>query len=259
MGQELFNDGAHCCLVFRHLVGQEAVQANQILVCNHGQAALLDPGGDLTYAALAEVIGDYLRRQRGQLRYVIASHQDPDVIASVHRWLEDWPCRIVVPSLWERFVPHLLSLGKLADRLVPIPDGGLNLRLGQGRLQALPAHFLHAEGNFSLYDPISRILFSGDIGANFPPHGDLDAPVTRFEDIRPFMEGFHRRYMNANRACRYWVHMIRELEIDLLVPQHGRALQGSASLTAFLDWFEHLECGVDLVTQALYRRPVEEE
>ncbi len=83
----------------------------------------------------------------------------------------------MVPALWERFIPHFTRPGKLTDRTIAIPDAGLNLALGDIRLQALQAHFLHAEGNFSFYDPVSKILFSGDIGANLPPANTLDEPV----------------------------------------------------------------------------------
>lgn len=143
---------------------------------------------------------------------------------------------------------------KLANRVIQIPDTGLNLDLGNIRLQALPSHFLHAEGNFCFYDPLSNILFSGDIGANLPP-GDLDEPIRKLNDILPYMEGFHRRFMHSNRVCRFWVNMVRTLEVESIVPQHGRALVGKQVVAEFLDWLERLECGVDLITQDAYRVP----
>lgn len=252
MGQELYNDGSHICVVFRDLVTGDAVQANQVLIFDHNHAALIDPGGELTYTRLFMAISHYMNVKR--LDYVVASHQDPDVVASVNKWLVGTDCKVVVPALWERFIPHFTRPGKLADRIVTIPDAGLNLSLGDIRLQALPAHFLHAEGNYSFYDPVSRILFSGDIGANLPP-GDLDEPVKRLRDILPHMEGFHRRYMNSNKVCRYWVTMVRTLDVEAIVPQHGRAFIGKRVVVEFLDWLERLDCGVDLVTQDFYRVP----
>jgi len=46
-------------------------------------------------------------------------------------------------------------------------------------LVTLPAHFLHAEGNFQSYNPISKILFSGDMGANLCPVEDFDKPAPK--------------------------------------------------------------------------------
>jgi flavorubredoxin len=68
------------------------------------------------------------------------------------------------------------------------------------------------------------------------------------------MDGFHKRYMNSNKICRFWVNMVRQLDISMIVPQHGRALIGKA-ITEFLDYIENLECGIDLFTQENYRLP----
>ena len=131
------------------------------------------------------------------LDYVIASHQDPDIVASINKWLVGTDCKVVVPALWERFIPHFTRPGKLQDRMITIPDAGMRLTLGNIQLMALPAHFLHAEGNFQFYDPVSKILFSGDLGANLAL-SELDAPVTRISDVIDTMRPFHRRYMNSN-------------------------------------------------------------
>jgi len=252
MGQEIYNDGSHVCVVFRDLVGGEAIQANQFFIADHEHAALIDPGGELTYTGLFMAVSNYVNIRR--LDYVVASHQDPDIVASVNKWLVGTNCKVVVPALWERFIPHFTRPGKLSNRVIAIPDAGIGLSLGQIRLQALPAHYLHSEGNFSFYDPVSKFLFSGDIGANFP-HDRLDEPVTRLRKIVPYMEGFHRRVMNSNRVCRFWVNMVRTLDVEGIIPQHGRALMGRRVVREFLEWLEHLECGIDLVTQDAYRVP----
>jgi len=252
MSVELYNDGKHICVVFRDLVDGEAVQANQFLIYDHGHAALLDPGGELTYTRLFMAISHYMNVKK--LDYVIASHQDPDIVASVNKWVVGTECKVVVPALWERFIPHFTRPGKLTGRVVAIPDAGTNLSLGDIRIKALPAHFMHAEGNYSFYDPKSKILFSGDIGANLPP-GDLDKPVKQLAEIMPYMEGFHRRYMNSNKVARYWVNMIQELDVEAIVPQHGRAFFGKSVVNQFLNWVANMECGVDLMTQSNYRVP----
>jgi flavorubredoxin len=254
MSVELYNDGGHICTVFRDLVIGEAVQANQFLIYDHEHAALIDPGGEVTYTRLFMAISEYMDVKT--LDYVVASHQDPDAVASVNKWLVGTDCRVVVPALWERFIPHYTRPGKLKGRLLTIPDTGTNLELGSFRLVALPAHFLHAEGNFSFYDPISKILFSGDIGANFPP-GDLDTPVETLKDIMLYMEGFHRRYMNSRKVCRYWANMIRELDVEAIIPQHGRGFIGAEIVDEFLGWIENLDCGVDLMTQEHYKIPLD--
>jgi flavorubredoxin len=54
--------------------------------------------------------------------------------------------------------------------MVVIEDKGGTIRFRDGvELKIIPAHFLHSTGNFTLYDPISKILFSGDIGVSVFP------------------------------------------------------------------------------------------
>ncbi len=100
------------------------------------------------------------------LKYVFASHQDPDIITSLPRWLMHSDCKVVTSKLWTRFLPHLVSSfvsGKmnksLVDRLVEIPDEGAKVRLGKGMITAVPAHFLHSVGNFHFTIRISKSCF----------------------------------------------------------------------------------------------------
>jgi flavorubredoxin len=249
---ELFNNGTHICVAFRDLVRGEAVQANQFFIYDNQHAALIDPGGELTYTALFMAMSDYINVKN--LDYVIASHQDPDIVASLNKWMVGTNCKVVCPEIWSRFIPHFTRPGKTKGRIHSIPDAGSTLSLGSIQLQAIPAHFMHGEGNFQFYDPVSHILFSGDLGANLCPPEDLDKPVTAIDQIMPYMEGFHRRYINSNKVCRFWANMVRGLDIDKIVPQHGRHFEGKA-VGQFIDWIEGLECGVDLMTQDNYVLP----
>lgn len=66
--------------------------------------------------------------------------------------------------------------------------------------------FLHSVGIFHFYDPISKILFSGDVGASMSDK-DHDKPVEDFSEHVKIMEGLHKRYMVSNTACRHWSDM----------------------------------------------------
>lgn len=259
MGIELYNDGEHACLMFNDLVDDEAdhaVQANQFLIVTNGEGALIDPAGNMTYNALIVAMSRFFHYKR--LKYVFASHQDPDIVASLNRWLMNTDCTLYVSRLWERFVPHFCTTNRSAGRVKGIPDQGMRIALGVTDILALPAHFLHAEGNFQFYDTRSKILFSGDMGASLVHPRDIERPITSKQEFLahlPNMEGFHRRYMVSNKVCRYWANMVRGLEVDMLVPQHGRYFKGKEAVNAFLDWIQDLSCGIDLFTQDHYRIP----
>lgn len=256
MAIELFNNGQHLCLMFDDLVddtNNSAVQSNQFLIVDHGHGALLDPGGNMTYNALLTEMGNYFPPR--QLQYILASHADPDIIASVNKWMIHSDCKVLISSLWVRFVPHFCGMGNAEGRVEGIPDAGMDIRLGECMIKAVPAHFMHSEGNFQFYDPVSKILFTGDMAASIVHHHEADMPVEDFKAHIPLMEGFHSRYMVSNKICRYWANMVRQLDVESIVPQHGRMLKGKKVVNEFLDWIENLPCGVDLMTQDNYRLP----
>jgi len=256
MAIELFNNGKHMCLMFDDLSdegGDVAVQSNQFLIVDHGHGALIDPGGNMTFNGLLMGMMEYFPTKN--LDYILASHADPDIIASINKWMIHTECKVSISSLWTRFVPHFCTAGNTEGRILSIPDEGMCFPLGECTIKAIPAHFMHSEGNFQFYDPISKILFSGDMGASLVSHTDADTPVTDFKAHLKYMEGFHRRYMISNKICRFWVAMVRELDVEMIVPQHGKSFKGKQMVNQFLDWIEQLPCGVDLMTQESYRIP----
>ena len=256
MSDILFDTGEHKVTLFTDMVtGDEGVQCNQLLICHDHHAALFDPGGQLTFQPLQLAIADVCSMK--ELDYVIASHQDPDIISSLDRWLMFSKARILISRLWERFLPHLVPdyRGEEGEsRIIPIPDQGMDIELGNSIIKALPAHFLHSVGNFNFYDPVSKILFSGDIGASMLETEQVK-PVDDFPTHIASMQGFHERYMVSNQVCRLWVKMVRELDIEIIVPQHGRPFVGKAMIDQFLDWFSDLKCGIDLMTSSNYKAP----
>ena len=58
--------------------------------------------------------------------------------------------------------------------------------------------------------------------------------------------------MGSKKATRLWAAGVRELDVEMIVPQHGKAFVGKAIITQFLDWISELECGIDLLTADNY-------
>ena len=244
----LFDSGAHKNLLLEDLDAGLSVQANQHLIIHDGEGMLLDPGGHKVYNRVLSTTMAELRG--GNLRYLFLSHQDPDIVAASNGWLMTTDADAYCSALWTRFIPHF-GLDRLVEkRLKPIPDEGMVLELKGARFLLLPAHFLHSPGNFQVYDCTSKILYSGDLGASlgmtYREVGDFDAHLQ-------YMEGFHRRYISGSKAMRVWAAMVRQLDIQLIAPQHGAFFKGPAMVKRFVDWCDTLECGVDLLKP--YRIP----
>ncbi|HFQ14023.1 MAG TPA: MBL fold metallo-hydrolase [Gammaproteobacteria bacterium] len=240
MKSSKIHDDRHQWIVFGRDPGKpdSIIDTNQYMVKAGEQALLLDPGGTEIFAPMLTAVLEHVRIE--QITDIFASHQDPDIISSLGLWEEAVPeGRLHTPWLWEGFLRHF---GSQKMTFVPIPDEGGVITLGGLELQLIPAHYLHASGNFHVYDPEARILMSGDVGAALEAPG---APmfVEDFIEHIGKMKMFHQRWMPSNRAKQNWIERVRKLDIEIMAPQHGRLFRGD-DVQRFLDWFEALEVGV---------------
>lgn len=235
----IWEEGAHSWRVIardperpNHLV-----DTNEYLISDGATSLLTDPGGQEVFPAVFSALSEAC--DPSSVKALFASHQDPDVISSLALWLDFNPAlRCYTSWLWCGFIPHF---GGDAQTLIPIPDEGMSLQVGEVSLRAVPAHHLHSAGNHHLFDPRAKLLFSGDVGAALLPPGaglfveDFDAHIRH-------AEGFHRRWMGSNEAKNDWCRRARALEPRMLCPQHGAIYRGD-DVQRFLDWFEALEVG----------------
>lgn len=247
--RNLYDKDGHLFVLLEGYGHGEMVPTNQALIYNGGEAILLDPGGHKVHYDLMSEVSSLI--PINDLKYLFFSHQDPDIVAAANAWLMLTDAVGYISELWLRFIPHFGVDELLISRLRGIPDEGMRLPLGGTELVLLPAHFLHSAGNFQLYDPLSKTLFSGDLGASIAP-GYVD--VTDFDAHVPHMEGFHNRYMPSDKACRYWAEMVRKLDIERIVPQHGAIFPDRDTSNRFIDWVEGLPAAVDVIKDS-YRIP----
>ncbi len=250
-GKILHYAESHKVFLFEELTPASAVQANQFAILHKDEAMLLDPGGHKVQSALFSDLSVLFPVK--QIKYIFLSHQDPDIVASVNYWLMTTEAKALISKLWTRFLPHFGLDTKLENRLIPIDDKGMRFTLGGDcDLMILPAHFLHSPGNFQIYDPVSKILFSGDLGASL---GQDYVFVEDFDAHIKYMEPFHKRYMASGKIMKLWAKMVRQLDIEIIAPQHGAVFKGKEMVNRFIDWIENLECGVDLMSEENYTLP----
>jgi flavorubredoxin len=238
----LFSEGSHRWMLF----GQDpealeaTVDTNQVVICADQSTMLLDPGGMEIFPSFMGALVHEL--EMTTVRHIFLSHQDPDVGSALPLWRQVCPrgTAIYAPQLWTSYIAHFDA----AARFTPIPDEGMDVAFSpQVTLRFLPAHYMHSSAAFCVYDPRARMLFSGDIGAALvPPQERSGIWVRNFADHVPYMTGFHRRYLGSREARDAWVAMVRQLNVDMLVPQHGLAFQGQ-DVTRFLDWLSSLSLG----------------
>ena len=266
MGKVLFDNGSHKCIVFDDIMRDSElkggdIQSNQFLII-HGDAGgyeeglLFDPGGSKLIQPLHQRLKSHVSTNR--IKKIVLSHQDPDTGAGAAQWMmfTNTTTKIYVSDLWVRFIPHFSRSDFAQEVFVPVPDKGMRIDHNGAEIILLPAHFLHSPGNFQLYDTASKILFSGDLGTSIMSGENTFGPVVDFEAQVKYMEGFHKRYLASEKACRLWAQMVRKLDIEAIVPQHGeRYFEGKKTVNKFIDWIENLKCGVDLFSNESYAVP----
>ena len=247
--RQLYNRDGHQFVLLEGFGHGEMVPTNQAVIHNGDEAMLLDPGGHKVHYDLMNEVSAMV--PMNQLKYLFFSHQDPDIVAAANAWLMLTDAVGYISELWIRFIPHFGVDELLIPRLKGIPDEGMRLPLGNTEVVFLPAHFLHSVGNFQVYDSTSKTLFSGDLGASIAP-GYVE--VSDFDAHVPYMEGFHNRYMPSATANRNWAAMVRELDIERIVPQHGAIFADAAMSARFIDWVEQLP-GAAQVMSGVFRVP----
>ena len=251
----LYDDGVHKCIKFGDLTDGGEIQSNQFLIIHNRRGVLIDCGGYRIYQNLLGAISRFL--PAGSLDYIFLSHQDPDIGSGLNLWLPICKAQIVISALWIRFIPAFCVRGLSETRITTVPDHGLRFSLAGADLFAIPAHFMHSPGNFHLYDPLAKILFTGDLGASVEPISEHIQTETEFAKHTEFMRGFHNRYISSNKACRKWVEMVQELPVEMIVPQHGARISGRRLVRRFYDWVANERCAVDDFADTLFQLPPE--
>jgi flavorubredoxin len=217
---------------------EKIIDTNQYVLRTASKCLLLDPGGVELFAPMLAAVLHHAPVE--EITDIFASHQDPDVISSLGLWdqaLSD--ATLHAPALWEGFLRHF---GCETITYAPIHDNGGTIQIDDVDLQIIPAHYLHSSANFHIYDSEAKVLISGDVGAG------LEAPcgpifVDDFDAHVETMRFFHQRWMPSEKAKKVWIEKVRDLDIEIMAPQHGRIFKGD-DVKRFLDWFEALPVGI---------------
>ncbi|MBU1238190.1 MBL fold metallo-hydrolase [Myxococcota bacterium] len=243
---EIIHDNVHSKSIMFHDLGSGLmVQSNQHVIIRGEEAIVLDPGGHKIYTKLFAGLTPVF--PISQVKYIFFSHQDPDIIAAANGWLMVTDAKAFISEIWLRFLPHFGIDSYVENRISPIPDQGMKLSLGGEDLLLIPAHFLHSSGNFMIYDTFSKILYSGDLGAS------LGAPyqyVEDFNDHIQYIEGFHSRYLPSSKPVQMFLNTVKDLDIEMVAPQHGAIFRGKETVHSFFNWLSTLKCGYELMGEA---------
>ena len=217
-----------------------AFRSNSYLIVDHDEAVLVDPGGNVAF--------EFVRNRVTQVipgSHVIAqilSHPDPDAAASFASWIEVNPQMKVLTSFHTNtLLCHFRDVPYEHMDVREHPE----FRFTSGKiLRFIPSPFLHAPGAFATWDASSGYLFSGDVWAALDMEWTL--LVDDFAKHELKLNLFQIESMASGKAARGFVERIRQLELNAILPQHGRIIPREFVPRA-LDYLSRLKCGLDIL------------
>jgi flavorubredoxin len=209
---------------------------------------LIDPGSSSDFSSVHTKVTSLIGGL-DKLSALFVNHQDPDVGSSSTIISARYAPRasiICSEDTWRLIVHSNLP----RDRFVPTEKFTKGIKLPTGhRLIPVPSPYCHFRGAVMLYDPETRVLFTGDLFGGLTDGSDtrLVADESDWSGIR----AFHQIYMPTNAALARTVAAIRALEpkVEVLAPQHGRVITGEL-VPLFLDRMSRLQVGLDIMDEA---------
>lgn len=227
-----------------HWVGfydQEArLHCNPYLLIDEQDVVLFDPGSIPHFPVVMRKVIDLVNP--GEITYVIASHQDPDVCGNL-AVLEDVINRddlqIVAHSNTIRLIRHY----GIRSSFYPVEKNDYKLKLESGRIvEFLFTPFLHSPGAIMAYDRKTQSLFTSDVFGAVSENWSLFSEG----DYLDAMRIWHQTYMPSNRILSKCLEQLKTMSITRICPQHGSVLEAE-QVAGAIAYLGDLACGVDLV------------
>jgi methyl-accepting chemotaxis protein/flavorubredoxin len=216
---------------------QDAFRCNPYLIVDGDEAVLIDPGGLLSAEGVIARVSEVINTQK--IRYIIAHHQDPDVISAVNalRKLVDPNCVVVCHSRMSVLIKHFGA----GFPFLEVDKSHWQLSFGRGRkLTFAHTPYLHSPGAIVTYDSRSQTVFTSDLFGGITEKWKLEAGPNYLEQIM----AFHIDYMPSVDILTTGIENIKALgPIRRLAPQHGCIIEG-ADVPRLMNAVSQLQVGM---------------
>ncbi|MCK5697521.1 MAG: diguanylate cyclase [Gammaproteobacteria bacterium] len=212
-------------------------QCHAYLIKNGDESVLIDPGSMLEFEHLiakAQTVVDL-----NDIKYIVIHHQDPDLAASVpeiEKLIERDDLQIVTHSRITVLVKHYL----IQSPFYEVDKNEFKLETKNGlRLDFITTPYCHSPGAFVSYEPTTKSLFSSDIFGGLEESWHFYAQ----EDYFQYAKEFHASYMPGKDIFNYSLRKIEQLDLNLIMPQHGSIIKKQYIAPLIAD-MKNLECGL---------------
>lgn len=219
---------------------QSNLHCNPYLLVEGGQAVLIDAGSRPDFAVvMMKILQTGIAPE--QIATLIYHHIDPDLCGSMSNMVDICknPELIVLSDPDNNmFLSYYIEREKRA-LLQSINEYGMEFTFGGRTLQFFKTPYAHSTGSFVTYDKKTKTLFSSDLFGSVSRQWELflnledDCYVCEDYErcIRqkkycplPDILEFHKKVMTSEKALRYAMGVIGNLDLELIAPQHGSIL-----------------------------------
>ncbi len=215
---------------------------NAYLLIDGEDAVLFDPGPGHPFFknSILEKLESLISID--QIRYVVAHHQDPDIVG-------------LLPMIEESLHPDLVVIAQprtalflpyygIRSPILPVRDRDcLELRSGR-RIRFVHLPYLHFAGNMASYDERDGSLYSSDIFGGFDSSWELHDKGSALRMAKDFLS----EYVSSKDALRYAHAQLSSLTINRICPQHGSVI--SDNVEQFMEMLLEVEPGRALLSSA---------
>ena len=192
-------------------------RTNSYLIKGENESILVDPGSISQFEKIKEKVLSIVPKE--QIKYMIASHQDPDV------------CSAIVPFTQEGFKFKTVAHSRVSALLIfynrnldlyNIDEHNFMLEWDNGKkLEFIFTPYFHSPGAFATYYPEKKILFTSDIFGAFQKDWKLFANEKYIEA----MKSFNELYAPSKEIVQYSIEKFRNKDVDIVAPQHGSVIK----------------------------------
>ncbi|MBI3203127.1 MAG: MBL fold metallo-hydrolase [Myxococcales bacterium] len=217
---------------------ETALHCNAYLLVDEQDVVLIDPGSIPDFHVVMRKVLDVV--DAGEVTWVVASHQDPDVCGNLAVVEEVLRAEIKVVAT-PNTIRLIRSLG-VRSPFYDIEENGRRLVLKSGReLEFIPTPFLHSPGAMITHDVKTRTAFTSDLFGGLSKRWELFAGAGFLEA----MTAFHQLYMPSGALLGPCMAGLATRNFERICPQHGSILEGPQVALA-IEHLKGLRCGADL-------------
>lgn len=194
---------------------------NPYLLLDGDEAVLFDPGPG--HPIFRDMILNKIKEITvlEKIKYIVASHQDPDICALIP-YIENFLHPEVVIISHPRtslFIPYY----GIRKNILPVGDGDVLVLESGRKIHFYHTPYLHSPGAMVSYDEESKSVFTSDIFAVFNRKWDLYADISYINLAKDFINS----YIGCKEAVIYAYNKLKKLNIDRILPQHGGIIENN--------------------------------